>query len=211
MTGGYSIPAGYELVDEHIGSGKTSRVSLLRRIADGERFAWKVPGDESAATREMLAILVERSEVWRRIGVARGVARIAPDGTTVLQPYVEGRTLRSVLKDTDLIRDPDDPLLPPLVETFRRMARARVSVSGLNTENFIFDGSRFMVIDSGAIREWRSPWRAWAIQRRKIKKHWIRWDGHSAEDVRGLVARIEAGLRLPRPTLAERIFIALKG
>lgn len=211
MAPRFPVPAGYEAVDDNIGSGKTSRVSLLRRLDDGELFAWKVPADDSVATREMLAILAGRSEVWHRIGVARGVAALAPDGTTLLQPYVDGRSLRSAFLDTDLLGDPDDPLLTPLAETFRRLAEARVSISGLNTENLIFDGVRWLVIDSGAIREWRSPWRAWAVQRRKIAKHWIRWDGLSRIDIDAFVGRIERLLRLQGPSLGERLFMLLRG
>ena len=211
MKSAFPVPEGFEVVEDHIGSGKTSRVSLVKRRSDGQLFAWKVPKDASPATREMLAVLVERSKVWQRIGVARGEARIAADGATALQPYVPGRSLRSALLETDLLRNPEHPLLPPLVETFRRMAAARVSVSGLNTDNLLFDGERWLVIDSGAIREWRSPWRAWAIQRKKLRKHWIRWDGHSREDVAALVRSIEARLGLPRPSLAERLFLALRG
>jgi SAM-dependent methyltransferase len=200
-----------EMVEERIGAGKTSRVSLLRRTRDGERFAWKVPKDDSAASRKLLALLVRRSGEWHRIGVGPGEARIAPDGTTVLQPYVEGRSLRSAFRDTDLLRDPDDALLPPLAETFRRMVTARVSVSGLNSENLVFDGEIWLGIDSGAIREWPTAWRAWAIQRKKIAKHWIRWDGHSRGTVCRFVRRIQRRLGLPRPSLGDRLFLALRG
>lgn len=207
----YAVPDGYELVEESVGAGKTSLVSLVRRTRDGERFAWKVPADGSGESRETLNTLVTRSARWRRLGIARGEARHAPDGVTVLQPWVEGTSLRKLFRESDLLTDPDDAHLAALAEMFTKTASARVSVSGLNSENLLFDGEQWLVVDSGAIREWRTPWRAWATQRKKIVKHWIRWDGHDRDTVRTFVRRIEARLDLPKQTLADRLILVLRG
>lgn len=205
MTPRREMPPGFELARENIGAGKSSRVSVVRRTADEALFAWKVPSGGKADGRDVFESLVRRSREWVRLGVAAGVVEFAPDGETLLQPYVAGTSLRKLFRESDLLSDPADPRLHPLADLFRDVVTAKVYVSGLNSENLIFDGERFQVIDSGAVRSMSSAYGAWRRQRTKLARHWVRFDGHPREAILTLLGRIEAALELPPAGLRARL------
>jgi hypothetical protein len=200
-----ATPAGFETVREHLGAGKTCVVRLVRRVEDGALFALKVPRADDPATRALLEELIERSRVLTRLGLAPGELRRDPTGRVLLQPFVEGPSLRSLLAETDLLTDAADPRLRDLAALFSRIVRARLCVSGLNSENLIFDGERFRIIDCGVIHRMVSGHGAWRRQREKLARHWVRFDGHGAATIEAFLDRLEASLDQPRASLAARV------
>ena len=72
-------PDGYTLLREHIGTGKTSRVALVRRDRDGQLLAWKIPADDGTETRAHAQASVERSREWVRMGVSNAPVEWAED------------------------------------------------------------------------------------------------------------------------------------
>ncbi len=170
-------PEGFELVARCIGAGKTFRVGLVRRRADGALHAWKIPADDSPETLADVALAVERSAEWERRGVPGPAAVFAADGRTVLQPFVRGETLRRLIRETQILTDSSDPRHAELVRFLGALAAARVVVRGLNAENLLHDGSGFRAVDAGAVHYARTPRAAFAAQARECRKKWTRWEG----------------------------------
>jgi hypothetical protein len=205
------IPGGFELIREEIGSGKTSMVSLVRRVEDGALFAMKTPRSSDPTSRALLGELVERSRVLAGLDIARGEIIFDPDGRVLLQPFVEGPSLRELFCETDLLTDPDDLHLPALIDLFARIIREGFFVSGLNAENLIFDGGRFEIIDCGALRPTVSAYGAWRRQRQKLLRHWIRFDDHNPGVIRAFLKRLQAGLGLSPVSLRDWLRFVLTG
>ncbi len=208
-----AVPAGYELVDLRLGSGKTSRVARVRRSSDGAEFAWKIPADDGPRTRRDLESQVRRSLEWGRLGVSSAVAAWAPDGRTILQPYVAGSSLGMLLREDDesLVRA-DDPRALALAGLLAKLVKAHTFVSGLNADNLIYDGTAFQIVDSGSIRPQRSGRLAWYRQRVACARAWTRGDREAHRPaVRAFLERTEAMLpKEHRLTLFLRTRYALR-
>ncbi len=193
----WQLPAGHELERRFAGAGKTSQVALLRRTADGARFAWKIPTTDADEGREELERLVQRSREWLRLDLCTGEAAMAPDGRSMLQPWVAGRTLAACQDDDGFMDTPEHPMRQQLVDLLRRIVAARRAVSGLSALNLLHDGERWQVIDSGVVRLLPNVLEAWCRQERDTAYQWIR--GHTGWEgaVKRLLADVRAGLHLP--------------
>jgi hypothetical protein len=196
------IPAGHTLVREHIGTGKTSRVSLVRRDTDGCLLAWKIPSDDSAVTRGHAVASVERSLEWARLGISEAPVEWADDGVTLLQPFVDGETLSDAMRASSFLTDRADPRHAALIEFLRKVVVARTFVSGLNADNMVHDGERWQVIDSGSVQPQPTEARTWLRQRRACQDKWTRAGlAKHAEPVRTFLDVAERDLGVSRVAL----------
>lgn len=204
-----SVPDGFSMLKPLIGAGKSSRISLLQKNEDNTLYAWKQPVNDSDKIKNEFRQLVKRSSVWYQLGISKGEIFWAPDSKSILQQYIEGFTLRHAFKHTTLLTDPEHPLLPPLLKVFQKMVSNKMFISGLNSENFIFDKSNWLIIDSGSISRMSSSWLVWTKQYKRLGKHWARFDNIPKSSARIFLKRIEAGLDLPDKDLFKDILIRL--
>ena len=204
-----SVPNGYQMVNPYIGAGKSSRISLLKKTDSHTLYVWKLPANDSDKIIQDFKRLIERSRVWNQLGLSKGQISWGPDKKSLLQPYVEGATLRQAFNNTDLLTDPDHELLLPLIEMFHRLASHKLFISGLNSENLIFSESSWRIIDSGSIVTMGSPRLAWTRQYKKLSKHWTRFDNIPIAATRIFLKRIETRLNLPEQNLFGKVFTKL--
>lgn len=193
-------PEGFNVVNPCIGCGKTSRISLLKKTTDNRLYVWKQPANDSPRIRREFQQLVERSVVWKRLGISSALIFWDKDRKNLLQPYVNGTTLKQALNSTPLLTDPAHELLPPLIDLFQRMVTNNIYISGLNTENLIFSNSRWEIIDSGSITVMETPLIAWTKQSLQLRKKWARRESFSRTDIKNFLDRIESALGLRKAT-----------
>ena len=204
-----SVPDGFSMLEPMIGAGKSSRISLIQKNEDSTLYVWKQPGNDSDKIKNEFHQLVKRSSVWYQLGISKGEIFWAPDNKSILQQYIEGFTLRYAFKHTTLLIDPEHPLLPPLIKVFQQMVFNKIFISGLNTENFIFNNSNWFIIDSGSISRMRSPQLVWTRQYKRLSRHWARFDNVPKSSAITLLKRIEAGLNFPDKSLFRDILTRL--
>lgn len=204
---------GYEVLVPNAGIGKTSVVSKVRRLEDGAVYAWKVPLSDDAETLRALDLQIERSREWVRVGVSRAESVRAPDGRTLLQPWIEGMTLRRAARLTPLLTDPTEPRHVALVAMLRRLAESRTFVSGLNPVNLCYEDGEWHVVDSGDVRICDSPSEAWEVQRSDLVRKWTRGPQENRmRDVETFLRAADAALALPPlPFSLRRLWRRIRG
>ena len=212
-AGAPSAPPGFEIVEAMAGMGKTSLVAKVRRVSDGALFAWKLGVSDAAETRVAMREQVERSHEWVRLGVSRSISIWSSDGRTLLQPWVEGDTLRAAMTSSQMLTNAADPRHAALLQMLKRLAAARRFVTGLNAMNLIYDGATWQFVDSDEIREYATASEAWDRQRHDLCRKWTR--GPLAEhraDVEAFLAAADAAIDLPRPPFSlRRLWRRLRG
>lgn len=195
----WSVPTGYSVDSTYIGSGKTSRVALIRRDSDGVKMAWKIPANDSVRAREELVEQVERSRAWHELGASDAVLEPAQDGLTVLQPFIKGPMLHEILSDHRL--QDQDALRQALVTLLAGIITGRTFISGLNPRNFVHDGTRWHIIDSGSVQRTRSVGEAFGRQRKDARSHWTRWTKDSGDDIELVFDEVHREVGLARTWL----------
>jgi len=191
-----TAPEGFILVNPCIGCGKTSRISLVKKKGGGRLYVWKQPANDSTAILKEYRRLIERSLIWKRLGISGRPISWGPDRKSLLQPYVKGITLEHAFKNTRLLKDPAHELLSPLIDVFNRTVKNTVFINSLNSENLIFGKSGWEVIDSGSIAVMETPLIAWTKQRQKLGQKWARRGTAGRADIKTFLDRIEDGLDL---------------
>lgn len=173
-------PEGYEMVKEFIGSGKTSLVSLVKRTSDGKLFAWKRPTSDAEKKLKDLSNEVDKAKVWIAGNFSKGEIFLADDKKSLFQEYVDGPTLKTILKDENsgFMTGWEDPATHQLGVFLYNAISMRIYFSSVNYENLIYSGGGWWVIDSGGIETFPSARATFDAWKSSALKAWTRQENY---------------------------------
>src|SRR5688500_6614652 len=162
----------FEVIRKDLGTGKHSRVSLVR-YPDQTLWVWKCPADDSKAHQMSFRKEMERAKVWRQLQLSNVEVRWHEDKRSLLRTYVQGVLAADRIQSREFWTDETCAAeRRALAHLILCAAQQRAYVSDLNPQNLIFDGCRWQVIDSGSIRFTECPEATLKKYRRILMKNW---------------------------------------
>jgi hypothetical protein len=145
------------IIQEDFAAGTHARVSLVRG-PDHVLLVWKRPNDRSKRHQHAFAKAIERSTLWRALGLSTAEVWWHHDGCSLLGTYVPGATAFERIQSASFWTDRKyEWERRGLARFFEAAARQRAYIRNLSPTNLIFDGTRWQLIDSGSIRFRESP------------------------------------------------------
>ncbi len=170
------LPDGYEMLNPVLGMGKNGSVALVKRMSDGALFAWKKPSNDHEENKQALLNEVKLAQTWRDLGLSKMDAFLSEDSTSLFKTYIPGPTLKKLMLEKDIFSHPDLPEYKALQEFISRAVIGQVYVSGVNSENLIFDGTQFQIIDTSQITEKSDAKATYQEYRTSLIGKWSRGD-----------------------------------
>lgn len=141
----------FTIVHKDFGHGARSKVSIIKRKSDGKLFIWKQPFLDDEWHHESLKKEIKYAKYWREFGVGDVKAYWCRDGRSLLKTYIEGDTLDKILEKNPRFFSEKSRPLSSLRELIGLLIDSKHYIRDLNSENLIFDGKRWHIIDSGSI------------------------------------------------------------
>lgn len=173
----------FDIVVENYGIGAVSKVSIVRRKSDGKLFIWKQPREDDYWHRYFLEKEIRYSKYWRKFGISKVEVCWHSDKRSLLKTYIEGKTLEYMLKEGSLKFSVENRSLRALREFFGLLIGSKRYIGDLISENLVFDGKSWHVIDSGSIGDEESH----SNVRQKYKTAFLgKWPLSSNEEVHHL-------------------------
>jgi tRNA A-37 threonylcarbamoyl transferase component Bud32 len=141
----------FTIVYKDYGHGARSKVSIVKRESDGELLIWKQPLLDDEWHHESLKKEIKYAKYWRKFGIGEVEAYWHYDGRSLLKTYIKGETLDQILdKDQGFFSGKSRPV-KALRKLIGFLINSKHYIHDLNSENLIFDGKRWHIIDSGSI------------------------------------------------------------
>ncbi len=196
-----ALPDGYEMVKPVLGVGKNGSVALVKRVSDGALFAWKKPSNDHEDNKRALVKEVELAKKWRDLGVSKMDAILSADGTSLFKTFVPGPTLKKLMVENDIFNHPESIEYQALQRMLTRAVMGKTYISGVNSENLIFDGEEFQIIDSAHVDSLDSRRETFNEYRTTLIGKWSRGDlGDFKERITRFFDRLQ-------PVITDRIEI----
>lgn len=161
------------------------RRSIVYQVDNGRgrRLALKIAVDRKPETLSSIANEEEKTRAYARHGFNHAeIVTAGPD--YVVKRWVDGirgdRWTRAWAKDGF---PPDSPQLIRLGELLRRSAEKKIYLRDFNQNNLIWDGSDWVIIDTGSIKKRLSSSRILRLYREYIAENWGRSTTPNCGDV----------------------------
>jgi len=173
-------------VGEKIETPTGLKMKVVAKLEDGRRgrvvkatdksgriAVLKIPIDRRADTLESIAKEMTKISALEKYGIRHAkVYEQAED--YLVKEYIDGQRADEWLVDWEKKGSPTNtPEVRALLRFFREAAAKGIYIGDLNRKNMIFDGSEWVVIDSGGVKK-RSPEIAAAEYRDKMVEKWSR-------------------------------------
>lgn len=142
----------FKIINKDYGHGARSKVSIVKRESDGKLLIWKQPLLDDKWHHESLRKEIKYAKLWRKFGAGKVEADWHHDGRSLLKTYIEGNTLGQLLEKNPKFFSEKTQQLNALRELIGLLINSKYYVHDLTSENLIFDGKRWHIIDSGPIR-----------------------------------------------------------
>lgn len=157
---------------ERVDEGKRGVVFRVKD-ANGKRYALKVAKDSDPETLESLGKEAKKASLYDKYDLAHSKV-IESRETYALKEWVEGTRADEWISSWSKSAKPSGsaPQLLGLGKLIQGAADAGVYVGDLNPKNLIWDGKRWVIIDSGSVRDGKTPEQALARYLEKIPERW---------------------------------------
>lgn len=175
----------FDIVVKDYGHGATSKVSIIRRKSDGKLFIWKQPLNDDYYCHESFQKTFRYSKYWRKFGISKVDVCWCSDKKSILKTYVKGKTLGDMLREGSLRFSVEDQSLQALRKFYGLLIGSKHYIVDLATENLVFDGKMWHVIDSGSIGEEESRSKVRQKYKKVFLSNWSKGP-YSNEDVHHL-------------------------
>lgn len=141
----------FDIIIKDYCHGARSKVSIIRRKSDGKLFILKQPLLDDDWHHESLQKEIRYSKYWRKFGISKVKIYWYSDKRSLLKTYIEGKTLEDMLKEGSLRFSVENQSLKALRKFFGLLIGSKRYIGDLISENLVFDGEMWHVIDSGSI------------------------------------------------------------
>lgn len=162
----------FKIIRENCGHGARSKVSIIKRKSDGKLFIWKQPLLDDEWHHESLRKEIKYAKFWRKFGTSNVKVCWHHDRRSLLKTYIKGDTLDQILKKNPEFFSGKSMPLKALRELIGFLINSKHYIYDLISENLVFDGSKWHIIDSGSISYMNSRSRAKQEYKEKFLKNW---------------------------------------
>ena len=170
----------FKIIHKDCGHGARSKVSIVKRKSDGKLLIWKQPLLDDRWHHESLRKEIKRAKLWRKLGVSRVKVCWHPDKRSLLKTYIKGDTLELVLKKNPGFFSKKSRYLKALREFLGFLINSKNYIYDLISENLVFDGKRWNIIDSGSVRNRDTRSETKQEYKQELLKSWSK--GFSSEE-----------------------------
>lgn len=162
----------FKIIHEDYAHGARSKVSIVKRKSDGKLLIWKQPLFDDRWHHESLRKEIKYAKYWRKFGISKVRVCWHPDGRSLLKTYIKGDTLEQILKKNPGFFSKKSQHSKTLRELFGHLIESKHYIYDLISENLVFDGKRWHVIDSGSVRNRDTRSETKREYKRELIKSW---------------------------------------
>ena len=162
-----------KVIRKNFGHGVHAKVSIVKRKSDGKSLIWKRPSSSSSVHQKAFRKEIERSKYWRKFGISKVKVCWHSDKRSLLKTYIKGKTLAQILKhDHNFFSKTKSHSTRALGKFLELLISSRHYIQNLSSENLVFDGKKWQVIDSSNVHKRESSSN---IKREYMKKFFRVW------------------------------------
>lgn len=143
----------FDIIAKNIWKGAHGRIQLVRRRSDNKVLVWKRPRSLSWIHINSFSQEIQKSKIWRRIGVSDINIYWHKDKMSIIKDYIEGPTLKEMLKKNPEFFSCSSKPLKELGKFVKKLVKSDIFIGDVNKQNIIYDENRdkWQLIDSSHI------------------------------------------------------------